>query len=445
MHRSLINKLNDWQTSPGRRPLLLRGARQVGKTYLVDSFAKKKFSHFIKINFEKDTHYKDCFASLDVKKIIQEIELHANQSVIPGKTLLFLDEIQDCPSAIMALRYFYEEMPELHIIGAGSLLEFALSDKSFSMPVGRVSFLYLHPMSFMEVLSALGEDKLCHYLNNLTLTDQIPLSIHNKLLQHLKLYFVLGGMPYIVDLYVKHKNLLVCREAQTALLNSYRSDFGKYATLVQQGYCERVFSKSLAMIATHFRYKDIDPDLDYRGIKQAIRLLFKANVLSPIFRTNASGLPLSATQIDKHYKVLFLDVGLVQAAGNVSPELILQQKIQQLNQGALTEQYAGQHLLTMQQSYTAAELFYWKRDAQNSQAEIDYIFAIENALTPIEVKSGASGKLRSLHIYMKEKKIELGVKLSTDSFDTTDSIWSIPLYMIEQLSRLVTQHQTQQN
>lgn len=437
MHRNLTQSLKDWQSSPGRRPLLLRGARQVGKTYLIESFAQENFTDFVKINFEKSPQYKDCFVSLDAKKIIQEIEIHANQRIVAGKTLLFLDEIQDCPNAIMALRYFYEDMPELHVMGAGSLLEFALSDKNFSMPVGRVSFLYLYPMSFMEVLLALGEDQLHDYLNNINPTDKIPSSIHQKLLDKLRLYFVLGGMPYVVSLYAQHGNLLVCREAQTALLNSYRSDFGKYATLVQQGYCERVFSKSLSLIATNFRYKDIDPDMDYRGLKQAVQLLFKANVLSPIYRTNASGLPLNATQIDKQYKVLFLDLGLVQAAGNVSPELILQQDIFQLNRGALTEQYVGQHLLTMQHSYTLAELFYWKRDAQNSQAEIDYIFPVENELIPIEVKSGATGRLKSMHLYLQEKKPKLGIKLSTAEFDTSGPIWSVPLYLLEQVTRLL--------
>lgn len=437
MRRTLAQQLKSWQNAPGRRPLLIRGARQVGKTYLVDSFASREFTHFVKINFEKEPLYKDCFTALDTKKIIQQIELHTNQKITPGKTLLFLDEIQDCPNAIMALRYFYEDMPDLHVIGAGSLLEFTLSNKNFRMPVGRVSFLYLYPMSFMEVLLALGEEQLHDYLCNIQVTDKIPSSIHQKLLDKLKLYFALGGMPQVVKLYLESQNLLLCREAQTGLLNSYRSDFGKYATPTQQNYCERVFSKSLSLITTNLRYKDIDPDMDYRGLKQAIRLLFKANVLSPIYQTKASGLPLSATQIDKNYKLLFLDLGLVQAAGNLSPELILKQDSSQLNRGALTEQYVGQHLLTMQPNYTTGELFYWKRDGKSSQAEIDYIFPVESNLIPIEVKSGATGRLKSMHLYLQEKQGNRGIKLSTDQLDSSGKIWSVPLYLIEQLSRFL--------
>jgi len=202
MQRKLNKSLMEWKDSPARKPLLLRGARQTGKTYLVENFAKANFEHLLQINFEKEKHYIKCFNSLDAKQIVQEVELTSNITLVPGKSILFLDEIQDCPNAIQALRYFYEQIPDLHVIGAGSLLEFALSSKNFSMPVGRVQFLYLNPMTFSEVLKALGKDKLFEYLNNLSLEDEIPESVHQELLKQLHLYFALGGMPHIVDLYV---------------------------------------------------------------------------------------------------------------------------------------------------------------------------------------------------------------------------------------------------
>lgn len=437
MHRSLIQSLIEWKISPARQPLLLRGARQTGKTHLVEHFGKAHFDHVLTINFEKEKHYLACFQNLDPKQIIQEIELSANQTLIPGKSLLFLDEIQECPNAIQALRYFYEEMPELHVIGAGSLLEFALHAENFSMPVGRVSFLYLYPMSFNEMLHALHHQKLLDYLNNLSPRDKIPESVHQQLLQQLRLYFTLGGMPNVLRLYVEHEKLLLCRQTQTAILNSYRDDFGKYASQVQQKYCERVFSKSCELIAKHFKYTDIDPDMDYRALKQAMHLLFKAQILAPIFYTKATGFPLSATQIEKKYKLLFLDVGLAQAAGRLSPELILHNNLMQLNRGALTEQYVGQQLLTMQPNDNRAELFYWQNDTRNSQAEVDYILSVDDLLIPIEVKSGSIGRLRSLHIYMHSHDVKLGVKLSTDTLDTSQNIWSVPLYLIEQLPRLI--------
>ena len=437
MKRQLYQEVIQWSRRPDRRPLLLRGARQTGKTYLIDEFGKSSFDHYLKVNFEKDTAFLGCFETLDPRKIIQMIELLSNQTITPGKSLLFLDEIQECPKAIQALRYFYEEMPELHVIGAGSLLEFALTAENFSMPVGRVSFLYLYPMSFTEMLLALNKNKLVEYIKNIGIKDTIPSPVHQELLKQLDLYFILGGMPQIVDLYAKHEKLLSCREAQSAILNGYRDDFGKYASQAQQHYCERVFNKSFELIGKHFKYTDIDPDMDYRGLKQAINLLFKANILTPIYFTNATGLPLSATQIEKKYKLLFLDLGLAQAAGRAPPEMIFNKDLMQINQGALTEQFVGQHLLTMQPNYDRAELFYWKQDSRGSQAEIDYLFAVNNKPIPLEVKAGKTGRLKSMHIYMQKHNVPLGIKLSTDALDTSGSIWSIPLYLVEELTRLI--------
>lgn len=437
MKRLLNQELMGWSNSVGRQPLILRGARQTGKTYLVDDFGRTHFKHYLKINLERDRQYLACFDTLDPKAILHSIEVLANQRLPLGESLLFIDEIQECPQAIQALRYFYEELPELHVIGAGSLLEFALTAEDFSMPVGRVSFLHLYPMSFSEVLLALGKDQLVTYLNEVTVGQSIPDAIHQQLLGLLDLYFILGGMPQVVNLYAEHKDLLRCRQAQTAILNSYRDDFGKYATQVQKQYCERVFGKSFDLIAKHFKYTDIDPDMDYRGIKQAIQLLFKANILTPIYYSKATGFPLLATQVEKKYKLLFLDVGLVQAAGRVPPDRLLLQDSVQLNQGALVEQYVGQHLLGIQPSDDRAELFYWQRDARGSQAEVDYIFPVDDELVPLEVKSGKTGRLKSLRLYLEGHDARHGVKLSTDAFDTTGDIWSVPLYLIEQLPRLI--------
>jgi len=437
MFRALNQSLIEWKDSPGRQPLLLRGARQTGKTYLVEHFGKAQFDSVITINFEREKHYADCFDTLDPKRIVQEIELLSNQAITAGKSLLFFDEIQECPNAIKALRYFYEEMPELHVIGAGSLLEFALSSKNFSMPVGRVSYRYLYPLTFSEMLKAFGLNKLYDYLKNIAPNEKIPPSVHRELLQQLQIYFVLGGMPQVVDLYAKNKKLLLARQAQTSILNSYRDDFGKYASQVQQQYCERVFNKSFELIAKNFKYTDIDPDMDYRSLKQAIQLLFKANVLTPIYYSKATGLPLSATQVEKKYKLLFLDLGLVQASSRLPPELVLKHDIMQLNRGALTEQYVGQHLLTCQPAYERAELYYWQRDTRGSQAEVDYVFPVNELLIPIEVKSGKLGRLRSLHLFMESHHSKLGIKLSTDEFDTSQNIWSIPLYLVEEVPRLV--------
>ncbi len=427
MKRHIIQNLAEWKTKRSRMPLLVRGARQTGKTYAINEFGRLHFKSITSINFEQEPRYKKCFKTFKVSQIIQEIELLSNQTLIPGESLLFLDEIQECPEAIQALRYFFEEFPQLHVIGAGSLLEFSLNADNFSMPVGRVEFQYLYPLTFTEMLMALEENHLLDFINKLSIQDKIPDSVHEKLLELLRLYFITGGMPQVLALYSELKDLLQCRKIQTALLNTYRSDFGKYASRVQQQYCERVFEKAPTLVSQHFKYTDIDADLDGRGIKAAIQLLFKANVLMPVYYTSATGLPLTATQVEKHYKLLFIDLGLVQAAQQLAPELLLRQDLIQVNRGALTEQYVGQQLLTTQPSDDRAKLFYWHRDARGSQAEVDYVIAVDDCIVPLEVKSGKSGRLRSLNLFMEAHHSSLGIKLSQEAFDAKGAIWTIPL------------------
>jgi predicted AAA+ superfamily ATPase len=437
MKRLIFQNLKEWRTKSSRMPLLLRGARQTGKTYLVRAFGEAYFEQMLYINFELQPQYKACFNTLEVHRIVQALELLSNQSLIPGKSLLVLDEIQECPEAISALRYFFELMPALHVVGTGSLLEFALESSTLSMPVGRVEFLYLYPMTFSEMLMALGEDKLVDYIQHLSTTDIIPSAVHHKLLDLLKLYLIIGGMPQVLATYINERLLLPCRDIQVALLNSYRADFAKYATAYQQYYCERVFEKMPSLIAQHFKYTDIDPDLDGRSIKRGIQLLCQANVLSPVYYTAASGLPLSATRVEKRYKALFLDIGLVQASYRLSPNTLINHALALTPQGPLAEQFVGQHLLTLQSANDRAELFYWQRDTRGSQAEVDYVLAIEDQIVPIEVKSGKQGKLKSMHLFMDDHPSKIGIKLSHEALDTTCSIWTVPLYLVEQLPRWI--------
>jgi predicted AAA+ superfamily ATPase len=441
MKRAIIQDLIEWKNSPGRMPLIVRGARQTGKSYIIKNFGQNYFQNIITVNFELEPRYKNCFKTLAPKQIIQEIEVLSNQNVIPGETLLFLDEIQECPPAIQALRYFFENLSSLHVIGAGSLLEFSLGEETHGMAVGRVEFQYLYPMTFSEMLMALAEDKVLEFMKNLSVTDIIPVSIHEKLLELMRLYCITGGMPQVLAHYSEHRNLLQCRNMQIALLNTYRSDFGKYATRVQQQYCERVFEKAPTLICQHFKYTDIDPDLDGRSIKAAIKLLCKANVLTPIYYTSASLLPLSATQVEKRYKLLFLDIGLVQASSHISPELLLNQDLMQINKGTLIEQFIGQHLTALSPRNDHATLYYWQRDARGSQAEVDYVIAVEQKIIPIEVKAGKTGRLKSLHLFMELNKSHLGIKLSQENFNPRENIWVVPLYLIEELPRLIKSQQ----
>ena len=234
--RQIIKELISWADAPHHLPLLLRGARQVGKTFVIEQLAASRFSHFININFELEPEYCHCFVSLKPEDIINSIQTLCRQKIIPGTTLLFLDEIQNCPRAIMALRYFKEQMPNLHIIGAGSLLEFALNDENFSMPVGRVQFIYLKPLSFQEFLQAQDFDDLLAATKNCTLEKPLSLIFHQKLLKLTHEYLVTGGMPAAVQSYLETRDFLQTQRMQTVIMSTYRNDFGKYAKLTQHKY-----------------------------------------------------------------------------------------------------------------------------------------------------------------------------------------------------------------
>ncbi|HYF98379.1 MAG TPA: AAA family ATPase, partial [Coxiellaceae bacterium] len=270
MQRILFNSLINWKENPDHLPLILRGARQVGKTYLIEAFGKSSFKNLLTINFERDPQYKECFAELNPQKILMQLELLSGQKITSGESLVFFDEIQECPSAIQSLRYFKEEYPQLHVIGAGSLLEFTLHQAKFSMPVGRVQFLYLKPLSFKEFLWAQAKENLSEYLEQLNLNDDIPSAIHEELLTQIRLYLVLGGMPAVLNSYLANQSIQEARNIQTALLQSYRSDFGKYSKHHELAYLETVFTKLPALVSQQIKYKKLDPDALSRNLKAAI-------------------------------------------------------------------------------------------------------------------------------------------------------------------------------
>ncbi len=244
MHRFSLKQLNEWSTLPSRKPLVLRGGRQVGKSYLVRMFAKESFESLAEVNFEQMPDTADLFLSKNPKQIVAHLESKLNQSILPGKTLLFLDEIQAAPEVFAALRYFYELMPALHVIAAGSLLDFVLEDHTFSMPVGRIEYMHLGPMTFEEFLCALGKQKLLELIHNYSLSESIPGSIHNDLMGLIKDFCVIGGMPEAVQAYVNTGSYLDCERIATGILATYRDDFAKYGRQVNSRRIEKVFSKT---------------------------------------------------------------------------------------------------------------------------------------------------------------------------------------------------------
>jgi uncharacterized protein len=437
MDRELFTQLKLWQKKTSHLPILLRGARQVGKTYLIEQFGKSCFENMVSINFEESPEYIDCFATLKPTDIINKIEAISRQPIIPGKTLLFFDEIQACPNAIMALRYFKEKQSALHVIGAGSLLEFALSDKNMKMPVGRIQYLYLKPLSFREYLKIIGADKLLEIISNATVNDAIPDAIHHQALQLVQEYMTLGGMPMVVDSFIRNHSMRECQHYQTLLLKTYRDDFAKYAKSTDLKYLQQVYERAPGLVGQHIKYVNISPDMDPRYLKNAIYYLNKAGVIFSIHATTAAGLPLITHVNEKKFKVLFLDIGLLKRATKLDIDLLLQHDLMLLNRGAMSEQFVGQELLAYQDPYDEPHLYYWMRDKKSSMAEVDYLINVNASIIPIEVKAGKTGTLKSLHLLMQEKNLPLGVRISEKQLSQHENILSIPLYMIDQLPRLL--------
>lgn len=287
------------------------------------------------VNFEKNKDCKTCFDSLDPVKIIQALEVILGQPIESGNTLLFLDEIQECPQAITALRYFKEEMPQLHVIAAGSLLEFVLNEEEFSFPVGRVQFLYLRPMSFLEFLNANNLSILISHLEKMDLDNPPSEQIHKAFMKHIRLYLLIGGMPAVVQKYVESSSILMSRQLEKSLLQTFEKDFGKYAPQVQHQYLHRVFERSPEFIGECVKYSKIDPEAPNpaREYKQAIKLLAKAGLIYPIHATAANGLPLRAEINEKKFKLLFLDVGLLQSAMDMDPKIFMAESAPIINKG----------------------------------------------------------------------------------------------------------------
>lgn len=441
MRRDIENSLLEWKNSPTHLPIMLRGARQVGKSYVVEHFGRTYFKNLVIINFEQNPEFKEYFTSLDPKKIINLIELSLNRDIVFGETLLFLDEIQECPNAMMALRYFKEQVPSLHVIAAGSLLEFVLQAENFRMPVGRVQFLHLKPLSFKEFLVAVGHEKLRQLLEEFQWGDTIHPSIHTQLLDLVRKYVVLGGMPAVLQEYLTTDNMRSAQNVQTILLTNYENDFGKYAKGVSIDHLKLLFRRIPDLITRQFKYVHITPDVQSRELKAALNKLTQANIVHQVYATAATGLPLNALVNIKKFKLLFLDVGLVERATRLDAELLMKEDLLLVNKGAVAEQFVGQELLAYQDMLIQPEIYFWARDKKNASAEVDYVMHVGRRIVPIEVKSGAYGRLKSLQLFLQEHTLPsekpLGICISLSPLEQVKDIINLPLYMIGEMERLI--------
>lgn len=426
MKRDLLSALDSWRVHPLRKPLILHGARQVGKSWLVQHFGQR-FDNFVEINLEKKPEAHAFFAGdLEVSSIISKLELYTQQKIIPGKTLLFLDEIQECEQAIKALRYFKEDFPELHVIAAGSLINFVL--EKIGLPVGRVQFYYVHPLSFGEFLTVSGRQDLRDYIK----IGNIEPVFHQQLFEFLKTYFWLGGMPAVVDAWIKHQDAQFCLETQDEIITTYKQDFVKYARRYQVEKVEKVFNAIPEQLGNKFKYVTVDPELRSLVLKNALELLSKAGIAHIIRHSSAQGQPLAATANHQHFKVFFFDIGLAQRMLGLDLKTWVLEKIAINHLGSICEQFVAQEYIAYTAIKSPPELFYWHREARNSNAEIDFLFIKHNKIIPVEVKSGVKGHLKSLHLFLESHPHSLyGLKISEGLFENVGRIMSIPFYAIE--------------
>lgn len=438
MKRSIEIDLFRWKNQAEHLPLLLRGARQVGKSYVVEAFAKQAFPHFVNVNLEEKPELCQFFeTTLDPYVITDNLARYFGTPIRPGETLLFIDEIQECPKAILALRYFKEKYPALHVIAAGSLLEFALKEGEFQMPVGRVESLYLKPLSFQEYLQASSRSSLCSMLQDATVANPLDNISHQLLIEELKIYFETGGMPAIIQHYLNQRSLFDCERLQATLYEFYKRDFGKYHKRVKPEYLLQIYQKIPYIVSERFKYVKITSDLQARELKPALQALIDAGLAYQVFHTSASGLPFGAMKDDKKFKLLFLDVGLVRYATHIGTQASAYGDWPALNSGALTEQFVGQELLAYAEKYRETELYYWEREARSSSAEVDYLMNYGPTILPIEVKEGTTGRLKSLQMFIEEKKCPIGIRISEKPLSFEKNVLSIPLYMIGEIPRLL--------
>lgn len=459
MKRKYFTYLQEWLFSANRKPLVVRGARQVGKTWLIRQFCQLQGKQLVELNFEKQPQMASLFESNDPKRILVDLGAALNQKIEPDECLLFLDEIQAVPKLFSTLRWFAEDLPKLPVIAAGSLLEFILEKHSFSMPVGRITYMHMEPMSFEEFLLASDKARLFDYLHTFEWKNNIPAVVHQQLMDLFKEYLVIGGMPAVVASWITEHSLIKVSQIQHDLLATYRDDFNKYHGRIDTQRLNEVFIAVPELLGEKFVCANVNSEVQARTIKQSLELLCKARVCHAVRACEGNGVPLAA-RINKHFlKAIFLDVGLCSAAlGFTMDQIAKADEIVFINKGGLAEQVAGQLLRTVELPFIKPELFYWHREGKGAAAEIDYIIQHGSEVVPVEVKAGSTGSLKSLHLFMSQKKLLKAFRINSDfpsqtfvqvkdqlGDDVKYTLNSLPFYLIGQFHRLMTSNSLSPN
>jgi predicted AAA+ superfamily ATPase len=432
MKRDKLEELREWRERDDRRPLLVRGARQVGKTWLVREFAKE-FEGFAEFNFERNPELSSVFErGLDPIRILQELSAVAGERIEPRRTLVFFDEVQQSPAALRSVRYFREELPELHLVAAGSLLNMVL--EKVPTGVGRVAYLNLYPMTFAEFLGASGETLLREMVQDAMVSKPLLDIHHNKLLDYVRVYMLLGGMPAVLDAYLNTGDILRCQQIQSDLLQSFMDDFHKYARKSEVEHLATVFRSVSLQLGGKFKFVRADPSARSRALSRALDLLQMAGLVHKVYHSSADGVPLSARIRSNRFKVIFFDTGLAQRLlGADLKTWMTDVDISSVNRGAVAEQFVGQELAAWLEAGPLNPLTYWHREARGSTAEVDYLLQLGREILPLEVKEGKKGSMKSLHLFFKEKRRKRGIKVSRCGFSDDGSIITVPFYGVERL------------
>ena len=452
LKRTAENHLSRWYAKKRRKPLVLRGARQVGKSTLVRRFSEINNLILNEVNLERHLYLDDIFKTLDIDTIIRELEAVTGKNIQAPGSILFLDEIQATPHALQALRYFYEEKPGLPLISAGSLLEFVLSNHHFSMPVGRIEYYHLGPMTFKEFLAAV-EPGLTKYLLEFQFDQGMPKTAHHKLNRRQREFLFVGGMPEAVDTYIEEGSFVEVTAVHRSIAETYQDDFSKYAKQKDLALMQKVFRQIPRILGQKMKYSKVSREEKSGSVKAVIDLLTNARVFHQVFHSHCSGIPLFAEIKVNTYKMLFMDVGMATYLCGldwISLQSLDDQAI--VNEGGLAEQFVGQHILG---PFESPKLTYWLRESKSANAEVDYVIAKGNQVIPIEVKAGKSGTLKSLQQFVLNKHTTLAVRFDLNtpgiqevshvartrqgSQPVSYTLLSLPLYMVEELSRILNE------
>lgn len=427
--RIIDRYLSEWATRPIHKPILLRGARQVGKSTAVRHLGES-FKYYVEINLEKQSNYIDLFKKdLDVTRIVPQMAAMCGTPIVPNETLLFIDEIQESQEAIMALRYFKEDMPNLHVIAAGSLLEFVL-DEIPTFGVGRIHSMYMFPMTFDEFLLANGEQLLLDARGQANIDAPLPTPLHEKLIGLMRTFMLVGGMPESVVKWVQTHDFLQCQEVQDDIITGYEADFPKYKKKVDPQLLIATMKSAATQATKKFVYSRVPGEYKTAEVKKALDLLIKAGVLVPVTHSSGNGLPLGDEADESIRKILLLDTGLMLRLLNmtmgdtsaITAQILTATAADLVNKGPMAEMLAGLELLHYLTPNLHHDLYYWIRQAKNSTAEIDYLLSRDMKVLPFEVKAGVQGGMKSLWDFMREKKLKQAVRCSLENFGKFDYI-----------------------